>query len=615
MTMQNSIRLLDDITANRIAAGEVVERPASALKELIENAIDAQARHIKIRYSDGGKTFFEVRDDGTGIRASELSLAVQRHATSKLNETSLEKITSFGFRGEALPSIGAVARLEILSKTQEETGQKIRIEAGKIVEEAPVAHAIGTTVRVRDIFFATPARLKFQGSDRAESLAISDTVKRLAMARPDIGFSLYEEKPEGARKIFDFPALAGDAYGDRITAILGNQALADGLPFSAEKDGCQIWGYIGLPTAAKGNAQAQYFYVNGRPLKDKLFYGAVKGAYSDVLPSGKFPFCVIYMRIDPERIDVNVHPAKTEIRFKEAASIRSFVLNAVRMGLQSRPMQADHSLSSALMGQFSQTIAQPQNRPNFEQSREQNGMNFAQRPSAYQSMQSPMRYAMPSLQSHQNLAESARGFEGETYQGEGETADDYPLGFARAQIFDNYIIAQNSEGLIIIDAHAAHERIVYEKLKAQYESREVTKQRLLIPEILTLDPVQKDQIISEKSHFDALGLEIEDFGIDAIAIQAVPSLLNAQSIKSLFEEIIEAIGSFKTENPVQSHLNAVLSSMACHGSVRSGRRLKLEEMNALLREMEQTPNAGSCNHGRPTFITLDRQALENRFGR
>ena len=596
MNALSKIRKLDENTANQIAAGEVIERPAAVVKELVENALDARARHIRILVRDGGKTSIEVTDDGDGIAAEELHLAVERHATSKLDD--LFAISSFGFRGEALPSIGAVSRLEITSKRQGENAAKISVSGGKLTPVAPASRKQGTSVSVKDLFFATPARLKFLSSDRSELMAIGDVVKRLAIANCEVGFELIDLNDQKARHIL---ALEPQPLESRLRAVLGKALLDDALNFRAEHNGIKLHGYLGLPTAAKGSASAQYFFVNERPVRDKLFFGAVKGAYSDLLPSGKFPFVVLFMDIDAQKIDVNVHPAKSEIRFHEAASVRSFVLNAIRHRLAEDGVRANQILSE----NFARGFSAPSQSSNF-----QGGFTTSPRPTQA-AIQAGLNAQAP-LQGF-GFSEAQRAFAPQST--EVEDADlSYPLGVARAQYHDNYIIAETRDGLIIVDQHAAHERLVYEKLKADYAQKRITSQRLLVPEIVSLGAIEREKLLSEAATLAEIGLEIEPFGDDAIAVQSVPATLISASPKNIITSIIDAIDD-DPKAALSKRVDEVLASVACHGSVRSGRKLRPEEMNALLREMETTPNSGTCNHGRPTFIKLDLKFLEARFGR
>ena len=578
-----NIQQLDETTANRIAAGEVIERPAAVVKELVENAIDAGARHIQIRFKDGGKTIIEVHDDGSGIASNQLSLAIERHATSKISNGDLIDIRSFGFRGEALPSIGAVARLEINSKQDGDEASTISVEGGKLFSPSPSRRNVGTSVVVEDLFFATPARLKFLSSDRAEMLAIGDAVKRLAIANPAIGFELTELRNEGDRVMLKCEP--NDAnYEHRIKAILGKSTLDDTLPLIAEHNGVKLHGFIGLPTAARGSASGQYYFVNNRPVKDKLFFGAIKGAYSDLLPSGKFPFIVLYMEIPPNEIDVNVHPAKSEIRFHGAPSIRSFVLNSIRHRFAEEGLRGANTLSQSISTGFTPRAIPSRSFSSLPQQQYALG-GFDESPAAF----------APQTQVEENNAQ-------------------LPLGVARAQYHQNYIIAETEDGLVIIDQHAAHERLVYEQLKSQYAEKRLQQQRLLVPEIISLGAIERAKLLSQSEALAELGFEIEAFGDDAIAVQAVPVPLSNASPQKLVMSILDEID----EDPAATltkKVDEILASVACHGSVRSGRNLRPEEMNALLREMESTPNSGTCNHGRPTFIKLDLKFLEARFGR
>ncbi len=584
---------LDNNTANQIAAGEVIERPSAVVKELVENAIDAQATKISIRIKNGGKTLIEVSDNGHGISANELRLAIERHATSKL--TNLFEISSFGFRGEALPSIGAVARLEISSKREGQEAHKIEVSGGEISDTTPARRNSGTTVRVSDLFFATPARLKFLGSDRAENIAIADTIKRLAMANPDIGFDFFDISGDKARKILN---VSPSGLRERLTDILGQSKLDDCISIDTENEGIRLSGFIGLPTAAQGSASGQYFFVNARPVRDKLFFGAVKGAYSDLLPKGKFPFIVLFMNIAPKEIDVNVHPAKSEIRFQKAPAIRSFVLNAIRHSLAQAGLRTDTALSQSFSAGFQDQTTRPSTQYQHFQTRA-----FS---TSIQDNTSPQ----PAFQ---EFAEAPRAFE-PMPEVHAETQDSFPLGIARAQYHKNYIISETNDGLIIVDQHAAHERLVYEKLKTQYAQNGVKSQRLLIPEIINLGAIEKLKIVENKDWLTEIGIEIELFGEDAIAIHSLPALLSHAAPIEIINTLVDALDA-DPKAALQKRIHEVLATIACHGSVRSGRKLNSDEMNALLREMEATPNSGTCNHGRPTFIKLDLNFLESKFGR
>ncbi len=589
MNMIHKITRLDETTANQIAAGEVIERPAAVVKELVENAVDARATQIKIRFRHGGKSLIEVIDNGFGIAPDELPLAIERHATSKIPDGDLISIRSFGFRGEALPSIGAVSRLEILSKREGFEASAISVEGGRISPARPSQRNKGTTVTVRDLFFATPARLKFLSSDRSEMMAIGDVVKRLAMGMPQIGFELEELRDDGStRTILSCAQCADDGFEERIKDVLGKNILENTLPLQANHNGIILHGFVGLPTAAKGSAASQYYFVNERPVRDKLFFGAVKGAYSDLLPSGKFPFIILFMSIEPQDIDVNVHPAKSEIRFHASASVRSFVLNAIRHQIAEAGLRSDSALSQSISQGFS-SFPSVSYRPSHGAKQASLGAQFP------------------------GLAEAAPEYAPQENTEDPKTVE-YPLGAARAQYHDNYIIAETRDGMIIVDQHAAHERLVYERLKNEYAQKRLQSQRLLVPEIISLGAIEREKLLSIATTLTEIGLEIEAFGEDAIAVQSVPLPLIKASPSKIVQTVIDALDESPKE-ALSKKVDEILASIACHGSVRSGRKLRVEEMNALLREMEATPNSGTCNHGRPTFISLDLKFLEARFGR
>ena len=590
------IRQLDEATANRIAAGEVVERPASAVKELVENALDAGATRIEIAIQDGGKRLIRVTDDGCGMVPDDLPLALSRHATSKIDGTDLLAITSFGFRGEALPSLGAVGRLTITSRTRGGEGASIAVTGGRLDPLRPAAANCGTVVELRDLFFATPARLKFLRTDRAETQAVADTVRRLAMAEPYVGFSLTAD----GREIFRADAEQGELFGaltTRLTRLMGTDFIDNALPMDAERDGITLTGYAALPTYSRGAAVAQHLYVNGRPVRDKLLSGALRAGYMDVLPSGRYPAAVLFVACDPQMVDVNVHPAKAEVRFRDPDAARGLVVSALRHAMANAGHRASSTVGRATAAAFRTGEA-----PRHYQ------MDYRPGPTAIGSA-----YAAQAPLHTSGFAEAPAG--PPTAQDAKDDPTDAPLGVARAQLHENYIVAQTSDGFVLVDQHAAHERLVYERLKLQAAQHAVPRQVLLIPDIVTLSPEEADRIIDLAPELAELGLAVEPFGNGAVAVREVPAILPKLNVAALIRDILDDLGDQGASDRLRGRIDAVLSSMACHGSVRSGRRMNVAEMDALLREMEATPRSGQCNHGRPTWVKLQLSDIERLFGR
>jgi len=602
-----SIRRLPTETINRIAAGEVVERPASVIKELVENAVDAGARQIDIRYEDGGRTYISVSDDGKGMNAQELPIAVERHATSKLSPNSdgewdLLNIATMGFRGEALPSIGSVARLTLTSQTNNaDSGWQITVEGGDVgkVKPAPRFGLSGTKVEVRDLFYATPARLKFLKSERSESLAISDTVKRLAMANPTIGFSLGNAQRTSFR-------VNGQPDGEqghlsRIAAILGREFGDNALPIDAEREGITLTGFAGLPTYSRGNSLHQFLFVNGRPVKDKLLHGAIRGAYQDFLARNRYPVAALFVDLPMTHVDVNVHPAKTEVRFRDPNLVRGLIVSALRHALAGAGHRASTTVSDYALGKI------------------QTGTNSLPlqgdyRPNAYQ-YQSPQRLDPQ----YQPLVDGFSAKVEETQAGfKPANAPDLtanPLGAARAQVHETYIVAQTSDGIVIVDQHAAHERLVYEQMKQSMSGQGVERQTLLIPDIVDLGEADAARVLSRSEELAEMGLMIEPFGNGAIAVRETPALLGEMDVQGLIRDLADDLSAFDEALSLKERFEDVCGTMACHGSVRAGRRLNAHEMNALLRQMEATPHSGQCNHGRPTYVELKLADIEKLFGR
>ncbi len=596
------IRQLDDAAINRIAAGEVVERPASAVKELIENALDAGAARVDVAYADGGKTLIRVTDDGCGIAPDDLPLALARHATSKIDGSDLLDIHTFGFRGEALPSLGAVGRLSITSRVQGETGAMISVSGGTMGAVKPAAINKGTIVELRDLFYATPARLKFLRTDRAEVQAIGDVVKRLAMAEPTVSFTVRDISGGGQGRVtFRADAQSGDlfeALHGRLRTVLGAEFAENALRIDAEREGIAITGYAALPTYSRGSAVAQYLYVNGRPVRDKLLIGALRGAYFDFLSRDRHPAAVLFLECDPHLVDVNVHPAKSEVRFRDPGIARGLIVSSLRHALANAGHRASTTVAGATLGAFR---PEPTGRV-YQMDRPSAGAiatNYA--------MQSP-----PEMQGFAEAAAPSARFEPPI----DETAPtDLPLGAARAQVHENYIIAQTADGMVIVDQHAAHERLVYEKLKAQMAENGVAAQALLIPDIVELSSGDAARLLEHAEELSRFGLTIEPFGAGAVAVRETPAILGTINARKLVLDILDELADLGDSQTVQARVEAILSRVACHGSIRSGRRMQADEMNALLREMEATPHSGQCNHGRPTYVELKLSDIEKLFGR
>ena len=590
------IRQLDDAAINRIAAGEVVERPASAIKELVENALDAGARRIDIAYGDGGKSLIRVTDDGCGMAPEDLPLALARHATSKIDGSDLLDIHTFGFRGEALPSLGAVGSLTITSRAPGYPAMKIRVDGGRMGAVTPAALNPGTRVELRGLFQATPARLKFLRSDRAEARAISDMVRRLAMTAPSVGFTLRDVTGGGdGRLVFRADPENGDmfsALSGRLGRILGREFTENALEIDASRDGLRLTGYAALPTYSRGAAVAQFIFVNGRPVRDKLLGGALAAAYTDLLPRGRYPAAALFLSCDPHLVDVNVHPAKAEVRFREPGLARGLIVSALRHALAQSGHRAASTVSAGVLGAM---------RP---------------APGALAQGYRMQRPAQPVTPGFAEVSQPSARFEPPETGEDAQRADErLPLGAARAQIHENYIIAQTETGMVIVDQHAAHERLVYERLKRQMQDNGVAAQALLIPEIVEMPPEDISRLLGIASDLARLGLRLEPFGPGAIAVRETPALLGPVNAAALVADILDELADQGESLNLEARLNAVLSRVACHGSVRSGRRMTADEMNALLREMEATPHSGQCNHGRPTHVELRLADIERLFGR
>ena len=616
------VHRLSDTTVDRIAAGEVIERPASVVKELVENALDAGATRIDVVTAGGGKTLIRVTDDGSGMVREDLALAVQRHCTSKLTDDDIFLIESLGFRGEALPSIGAVARMTLSSRHADEAhGWEISIDGGLVGEPRPAAITRGTRVEVRDLFFATPARLKFLKSDRAETAAITEVVKRLALARPDVRFSLAGSD----RTTLDWPAGRGEeADLTRIAAIVGDDFVDNALALDAEREGVRLTGWIGLPTYHRASSVHQYLTVNGRPVRDKMLFGAIRGAYADVMSSDRHAVVVLDVALDPREVDVNVHPTKADVRFRDTALVRGLVVGAVRQQLAAAGHRATTTGGAATLAALrpgfdaTATATRPTGwtppsgsmwrSPDARPAAPFDWRTAPDRPSAAPGLAEPPSSPFdavraPSADARAHVAPLD------------ETAEARPLGAARAQIHATYIVAQTRDGLVIVDAHAAHERLTYEKLKRQMAETGVARQLLLIPEVVELPEEDIARLLARAEDFEKVGLTLESFGGGAVAVREVPAILGGGDVAGLVRDLADDLAEWDTSDRVARHLDEVLATMACHGSVRSGRRLRPEEMDALLREMEATPNSGQCNHGRPTWVELKLADIERLFGR
>lgn len=587
---------------NRIAAGEVVERPASVVKELVENAIDAGARRIEVATAGGGLSLIRVTDDGVGLERDDLPLAVERHCTSKL-DGGLDAIATLGFRGEALASVGAVARLSITSRRRgADEGWAIGVDGGRVSAPVPAAAAPGTRVEVSDLFFATPARLKFMKSERAETAAITETVRRLAMTNPDIRFSL--SGPD--RALTDFAATGASGFAERLEQILGRDFRENSVEIDAERAGVRLSGRAGLPTYNRGNAVQQYLFVNGRAVRDKQLLGALRGAYADFIGRDRHPVAALFIDLPPDMVDVNVHPAKAEVRFRDPGLVRGLVVGAVREAIAGAGHRATRTGAAAMTDAFARRAPAPAAFRSAAAPREPYGAplpGFVAPPGLGEAVQALFADLPASADVRADAPAPA-------------TADPArPLGVPRAQIHENYIVAQTADGLVVVDQHAAHERLVYERLKAALASSAVPRQLLLVPEIVDLPEDDVGRLADRAAELAELGLVVEPFGPGAVAIREVPALLGKVDGAGLVRDLADELADIDSAATLRSRLDRVAGTMACHGSVRSGRRLRPEEMDALLRDMERTPHSGQCIHGRPTYIELKLADIERLFGR
>jgi DNA mismatch repair protein MutL len=596
------VRQLPEAIVNRIAAGEVVERPASVVKELIENALDAGAHRIDVLTDGGGRRLIRVTDDGDGMTRADLALSISRHATSKLDSDDLLAIRTLGFRGEALPSIGAVARLTITTRHKSEPhAWTLTVDAGKTAAAKPAALSQGTSVEVRDLFYATPARLKFLKTDRSEAEAVRDVVRRLAMSRPDVAFTLAGEERA--------PVTWGGSADERarLGDVLGPEFRANSIAIESERDDVRVSGFAGLPTLTRANSLGQYLFVNGRPVRDKLLVGAVRGAYADYLPRDRHPLLALFVTLPSREVDVNVHPAKTEVRFRDAGLVRGLIVRALKEALAREGQRASTTGGDATVAAF-RPLGMPR----------RTGYDWRRSPAR------PSGFAPSRGGAALGFAEAAQA----AFDVGGPSADarvesfapapdmiERPLGAARAQVHETYIVSQTKDGLVIVDQHAAHERIVYERMKAAIEKAGLARQILLIPEVVELDEADAARLLGRAEELARFGLAIESFGPGAVAVRETPSLLGEVDVKGLLRDLAEHMAEWDDELPLERRLLHVSATMACYGSVRAGRRLKPEEMNALLREMEAVPNSGQCNHGRPTYVELKLADIERLFGR
>ena len=604
------IRRLPSETVNRIAAGEVVERPASAVKELVENALDAGARRIEVQADGGGLSRLLVSDDGTGLAAEELPLAVERHATSKLapdadGDYDLLRIATLGFRGEALPSIGSVARLSIASRAQgRREAFAIQVEGGAVgpVTPAAFAGAHGARVEVRDLFYATPARLKFMKSERSEALAITEELKRQAMAHEAVGFFLDLD----GKRTLRLPAEPEGPDGRlaRLSAVMGREFSDNAVAIVQEREGVRLSGFAGLPTLNRGNAAHQYLFVNGRPVRDRLLQGALRAAYADFLARDRHPLAALYIELDPALVDVNVHPAKAEVRFRDPGLVRGLIIGGLRHALAGAGHRASTTVATAALGGFRPPSPAP------------SGAGFSAWGAGGWRRQAAVQ-ALPGLSELSAQAEAPPEMGVAEGGGPAPAVDpvDFPLGAARGQVHETYIVAQTRDGMVIVDQHAAHERLVYERMKAEMAAGGVARQALLLPEVVELDPADAERLASRAEELAALGLALEAFGPGAVLVREIPAMLGATDVAGLVRDVADDLAEAGQALALSERLEAVCSSMACHGSVRAGRRLSAPEMNALLRQMEATPHSGQCNHGRPTYVELKLADIERLFGR
>jgi DNA mismatch repair protein MutL len=591
-----SIRRLPEHLVNRIAAGEVVERPASALKELVENSIDAGSTRIAISLSEGGLSAISVTDDGCGMTPDEIALALERHATSKLPDDAIESVTTLGFRGEALPSIGSVAELTIESRVRGADGWHRRVDHGVLAGEGPAALPPGTRIRVANLFARVPARRKFLRSARAEYAACADVIRRLAMARPDIGFTL---EHDGRRAILVSP---GEDRAERVAALTDRELADNSVAVDFRREAVSLTGVAGLPTYNRGVADHQYLFVNGRPVKDRLLIGALRAAYQDMLARDRHPVVALFIELPGDLVDVNVHPAKTEVRFRDPGLIRGMIVGGLRAALDEAGHRSVQRPSVAALGNWQSGDAAPSYAP----AAIPNGFSFpaTARANGQGSVWDRVADFAPAPMAR---AEPAYAAPPETRA--------FPMGVARGQVAATYIVAEAEDGLVIVDQHAAHERLVLERMRRAMENGGVARQALLLPEVVELEETGCDRLEARLPELAEMGLELERFGPRAMLVRATPALLGQGDVQGLVVDLADELAAYDEALSLKERLDHVAATMACHGSVRAGRTLSVAEMNALLREMEVTPHSGQCNHGRPTWIKLGHGDIEKLFGR
>ena len=635
--MRPVIRQLPPDAVNRIAAGEVVERPAAAVKELVENALDAGARQIDIVIEAGGLKRFSVSDDGHGMSGPDMLIALERHATSKLvadegGYVDLLNIHTMGFRGEALPSIGSVSRMTITSRTADTDPVEVFVEAGRVEGPKPAPWTgrgeTGTRIEVRDIFHATPARLKFMKTERSETMAVTDVCRRLAMARADVGFSL----ESNGRKLFRHAGETGDAQSARLArlgAIMGRDFRENAIPIEAIREGVSISGFAGLPTLSRGNAQMQFLFVNGRPVKDRMLNGVIRAAYQDFLARDRHPMAALFVTLDPEYVDVNVHPAKTEVRFRDANNVRGLLIGAIRHALAAAGHRASTTVAGYALGKVQ---VEPEAQSGGLWDRTASPGQSGQIQSASQTPPVAAAFLQGDYSNRGGMGAGAASLherQAPAYAPDPDAAPtarvepmpdmpvqaDFPLGVARAQLHETYVVSQTADGIVIVDQHAAHERLVYEGMKVQMAGDGVRRQALLIPDIIELTEDEAARVLARAEELLMLGLEIEPFGVGAICVRATPALFGEMDVKGLLQDLADDFAEYEEGLVLKERFEEVMGNMACRGSVRAGRRLNAEEMNALLRQMEATPHSGQCNHGRPTYVELKLADIERLFGR
>ncbi|MEL6961266.1 MAG: DNA mismatch repair endonuclease MutL [Pseudomonadota bacterium] len=602
------IRRLPTHIVNRIAAGEVVERPASAVKELVENAIDAGAKRIVIELKAGGKGLIAVSDDGIGMTPDELELAIERHATSKLDDDDLVHIDSLGFRGEALAALSGVSRMTLNSRPKDqETAFQITAEAGAVTGPSPAAGQRGTRIEIRDLFFATPARLKFLRTERSEGQAAKEVVERLAMTSPDVAFTLHLD----SRQVLNLGVSSGELFQTfkaRIGQIMGKAFFQNALAMDTERDGISLTGMIGLPTESRPNGRFQHLFVNRRPVQDKLLKSALRAAYGDLLFAGRQPMAALFLDLAPERVDVNVHPAKAEVRFREPGVVRGLIIGGVKQRLAEAGCRTTSSLGTAALGVLSAGSQAPTPLTHRSQIERQISPGISEEARAFQA---PLDHSRPTTLDVGPPAARDDSLVGDI----APFIRDHPLGAARAQLFDAYIVAQSHNGMLLVDQHAAHERLVYERLKMALAEQGVPRQGLLLPEVVELEDDLIERLEARLTELERLGLVLETFGPGAVVVREMPAMLKDADIKRLVRDLAEDLVEIDKARSLESALERVAATMACHGRVRAGRRLSMTEMNALLREMETTPNSGQCNHGRPTYVALSEADIERLFKR